>query len=138
MKKLLSSTLLLVFVVAFTGCTGAVEDYTLQPISIEEAPQAVVNQMESTELERGRMIIHPNDYDVDSTYAVIIDEEAISVEEHKVENGILRVAIDSTQGNENVTDMEGYKVLVLETDLNVSVATIRDSDDVGYPGLLIQ
>ncbi len=138
MKKLLSSTLLLVFVVAFTGCTGAVEDSTLQPISIDEAPQAVVNQMESTELERGRMIIHPNDYDVDSTYAVIIDEEAISVEEHKVENGILRVAIDSTQGNENVTDMEGYKVLVLETDLNVSVATIRDSDDVGYPGLLIQ
>lgn len=135
MKKLTIVSVLLILTIAFAGCSGATE-YTLSTIPMEEAPQEVADQLESIELERGSMLLSPGDYDVPSTYAVIIDEEDISISEHEFENGILRLIIDNSQNDENVTEENGYNILVIETDLETNIATISNEDDLGYQDLL--
>jgi hypothetical protein len=84
------------------------------------------------------MLLDPGSYDVESTYVVIIDEEDISISEHLVENGILRVNVDNSQNDDQVTEIDGYNVLVIETSLDTNIATIRNEDNLGYPGLLVQ
>jgi hypothetical protein len=138
MKKLSVMSLLLVLAITVAGCSGATSDYTFETTSPDGAPQEVMDQIETNELERGHMLLDPGSYDVESTYVVIIDEDDISVSEHLVENGILRVNVDNSQNDDQVTEIDGYNVLVIETSLDTNIATIRNEDNLGYPGLLVQ
>lgn len=136
MKKLTIVSVLMILAIAIAGCSGATDDYALSTIPIEDAPQEVVDQLESVELERGHMLLDPGTYDVDSTHVVLIGEEELNVSEHMVENGILRMTINNDENDENATQENGYNVLVVETDLDLNIATIADEDEIGYPGLL--
>ncbi len=136
MKKLAVLTVATVMLFSLIGCTGATGDYTITEIDLNDAPQLILDQARAAGLERGHMVFNPDEHsELDGTYVLIVEEmdyDAIEYLEGEVDGAILRLTVDQKLNSDDVQLIDDHPVLLIKVDLNLDIALINDTDNIGY------
>jgi len=95
-----------------------------------------LDQARAAGLERGHMVFNPDEHsELDGTYVLIVEEmdyDAIEYLEGEVDGAILRLTVDQKLNSDDVQLIDDHPVLLIKVDLNLDIALINDTDNIGY------